>query len=52
MCFLVVIIALYLPETRGWDLLQTMAEVKKWYKENSGFRLRKTRLIVEEIEIS
>jgi hypothetical protein len=47
MCFLVVIIALYLPETRGWDLPQTMTEVKQWYKENSGFRLRKTRVVNE-----
>lgn len=43
MCFIVTIIALYLPETRGMDLLQTLDEVKVWYAEHSGFRLRKGR---------
>ncbi|XP_048735641.2 solute carrier family 22 member 16-like [Ostrea edulis] len=51
MCFLVVILSLYLPETRGWDLPQTMAEVKMWYKENSGFRLRKTRPMTESTNL-
>ncbi|XP_078315174.1 organic cation transporter protein-like [Crassostrea virginica] len=43
MCFAVTLIALYLPETRGMDLLQTLEEVKLWYAENSGLRLRKGR---------
>ncbi|XP_061172477.1 organic cation transporter protein-like isoform X1 [Saccostrea echinata] len=43
MCFIVTIIALYLPETRGMDLPQTLDEVKRWYAENSGLRLRKSR---------
>lgn len=43
MCFIVIIIALYLPETRGMDLLQTLGEVKIWYAGNIGFRLKKGR---------
>lgn len=43
MCFIVTVIALYLPETRGMDLLQTLDEVKVWYAEHSGFRLKKGR---------
>ncbi|XP_061174320.1 organic cation transporter protein-like [Saccostrea echinata] len=43
MCFIVTIIALYLPETRGMDLPQTLDETKRWYTENSGLRLRKSR---------
>ena len=43
MCFAVTLIALYLPETRGMDLLQTLEEVKLWYAVNSGLRLRKGR---------
>ncbi|XP_061173298.1 organic cation transporter protein-like [Saccostrea echinata] len=43
MCFIVTIIALYLPETHGMDLPQTLDEVKRWYAENSGLRLRKSR---------
>lgn len=43
MCFVVTIIALYLPETRGMELPQTLGEVKLWYAENGGFRLRKCR---------
>lgn len=34
---------LYLPETRGMDLPQTLENVKVWYAENSGIRLRKGR---------
>lgn len=43
MCLIVIIIALYLPETRGMDLLQTLGEVKIWYAGNIGFRLKKGR---------
>nr|XP_011427430.3 organic cation transporter protein [Crassostrea gigas] len=43
MCFIVIIIALYLPETREMDLLQTLGEVKIWYAGNIGFRLKKGR---------
>ncbi|XP_062595386.1 organic cation transporter-like protein, partial [Saccostrea cucullata] len=43
MCFIVVVLAVYLPETRGWDLPQTIAEVKVWYKEKSGFQLKKSQ---------
>ncbi|XP_048733416.2 organic anion transporter 3-like [Ostrea edulis] len=43
MCFIVTIIMLYLPETRGMDLPQTLENVKVWYAENSGIRLRKGR---------
>lgn len=43
MCFGVTIIILYLPETRGIELPQTLGEVKLWYAENGGFQLRKFR---------
>lgn len=41
MCFVVIVIVLYLPETRGMDLPQTLEEVKIWYAENSGIRVQK-----------
>lgn len=41
MCFVVIVIVLYLPETRGIDLPQTLEEVKIWYAENSGIKLGK-----------
>lgn len=41
MCFVVIVIVLYLPETRGIDLPQTLEEVKTWYAENSGIKLGK-----------
>lgn len=43
MCFGVTIIILYLPETRGIELPQTLGEVKLWYAKNGGFQLRKFR---------
>lgn len=43
MSFVVALTTLYLPETRGIDLPSTLGEVKVWYAENSGFRLRKGR---------
>lgn len=41
MCFVVIVIVLYLPETRGIDLPQTLEEVKTWYAENSGIKFGK-----------
>lgn len=41
MCFVVIVIVVYLPETRGIDLPQTLEEVKTWYAENSGIKLGK-----------
>nr|XP_022332351.1 solute carrier family 22 member 6-A-like [Crassostrea virginica] len=40
MCFTVILILLYVPETRGHELPQTLAEVKVWYTEHSGRRQR------------
>lgn len=38
MCFIVTLIILYVPETRGVELPQTLKEVKVWYTERSGLR--------------
>ncbi|XP_055998240.1 organic cation/carnitine transporter 2-like [Ostrea edulis] len=40
MCFIVVVILLYLPETRGVELPQTLTEVKLWYTDHSGLHRR------------
>lgn len=52
MSFVVAITTLYLPETRGKDLPRTLEEVKVWYGENSGFRLRKGREKSEQKSIT
>ncbi|KAK3096477.1 hypothetical protein FSP39_000576 [Pinctada imbricata] len=36
MCFIVSFLCLYLPETRGHELPQTIGELKQWYKQHSG----------------
>ncbi|XP_065945028.1 solute carrier family 22 member 6-A isoform X2 [Magallana gigas] len=38
MCLTVTLIILYVPETRGVELPQTLVEVKVWYTEKSGLR--------------
>lgn len=38
---LVIVIVLYLPETRGIDLPQTLEKVKTSYAENSNIKLGK-----------
>ncbi|KAK3098694.1 hypothetical protein FSP39_022115 [Pinctada imbricata] len=41
MCFIVSFLCLYLPETRGHELPQTIEELKQWYKQHSGRGNRK-----------
>jgi hypothetical protein len=40
MCLIVVVILFYLPETRGVELPQTLAEVELWYSDHSGLHRR------------
>ncbi|KAK3097972.1 hypothetical protein FSP39_014956 [Pinctada imbricata] len=36
MCVIVSLLCLYLPETRGFELPQTIEELKQWYRQHSG----------------
>lgn len=47
MCLIVTFIILYVPETRGVELPQTLVEVKVWYSENSGLPKRNKENAIE-----